>query len=65
MTQPSKETYGYIAIYNGRRCEVRADTALEAQAKAARIFKARQMHKVDVHLVEDEAGNQVTTTITS
>ena len=33
---------GYIAFYRGRKAEVHADTAYEAQQKAAALFKARK-----------------------
>jgi hypothetical protein len=43
---------GYIAFYKGRKTEVHADTAYEAQQKAAAIFKARKSYEVTVVLAE-------------
>jgi len=50
---------GYIAFYKGRQIEVRADTAYEAQQKAAALFKARKSYEVTVVLAEKN-GQQVT-----
>jgi hypothetical protein len=50
---------GYIAFYRGRKAEVHADTAYEAQQKAAALFKARKSYEVTVVLAEKD-GAQVT-----
>jgi hypothetical protein len=50
---------GYIAFYRGRKAEVHADTAYEAQQKAAALFKARKSYEVTVVLAEKN-GAQVT-----
>lgn len=55
--------YGYICFGpNGKRCEVRADTAYNAQQKAAREMgvKPGKEWRVSVHLAEREGGEQVT-----
>lgn len=52
---------GYIAFYKGRKAEVHADTAYEAQQKAAALFKARKSYEVTVVLAEKN-GQQVTHT---
>lgn len=49
---------GYIALYKGKRTEVRADTTLEAQRKAAAFFKARKTYQVDVYLAELADGTE-------
>jgi hypothetical protein len=50
---------GYIAFYKGRKAEVHADTAYEAQQKAVALFKARKSYEVTVVLAEKN-GQQVT-----
>lgn len=55
---------GYIAFYKGKQIEVYAPTSLNAQTKAAAIFKARKQYQVTVVLCEKN-GEQVLTTITS
>lgn len=50
---------GYIALYRGKRCEVYANTSLEARDKAAAQFKARKAYEVDVYLCERD-GQPVT-----
>jgi hypothetical protein len=52
---------GYIALYRGKRVEVRADTSLAAQQKAAALFKARKSYEVTVVLAEKN-GEAVTHT---
>ncbi len=52
---------GYIAFFRGRKAEVHADTAYEAQQKAAALFKARKSYEVTVVLAEKN-GQQVTHT---
>jgi hypothetical protein len=49
---------GYKAFFNGRTVEVCADTILEAQSKAAVMFKAKKSYQVTVVLCE-LAGEQV------
>lgn len=54
---------GYICFGpGGKRCEVRADTALHAQQKAAREMgvKPGKEWRVSVHLAERADGTQVT-----
>ena len=52
---------GYKGFYNGRECEVLADTMFQALEKAKVIFKPTKskMHMVHVVLCEKE-GKQVT-----
>ena len=50
---------GYIAFYKGKQIEVRADTAYDAQCRAAALFKARKTYEVTVVLAEKD-GQQVT-----
>ncbi len=53
---------GYKAFYRGKTADVYAATSIEAQAKAAAIFKARKTYEVTVVLAAKN-GEQVTTTI--
>lgn len=46
----------YVALYRGRRLEVRADTSYHAQQAAARTFGARHTYDVTVMLAETPAG---------
>lgn len=52
---------GYIALHNGKRAEIHANTSYEAQKKAIDLFKVspKKSHMVTVHLCEKE-GEQVT-----
>jgi hypothetical protein len=43
---------GYVALYKGKRIEVYATTSLEAQSKAAEIFRARKAWEITVVLAE-------------
>lgn len=45
---------GYIAIYKSKRIEVYADTSYQAQAIAAKQFKAKKQYMVDVYLCEKD-----------
>ena len=51
---------GYIAIYNGKRIEIYADTIYQAQLLAADQFKVKRnkSYKINVALCEKE-GKQV------
>lgn len=49
----------YLAMYNGKKIEVEADTSYEAQQKAASIFKTYKKWKVSVYLIEKD-GKDVT-----
>jgi hypothetical protein len=51
---------GYIALYRGKRMEVRAETSRAAQEKAAQAFKARKAYDVSVYLCERADGSTVT-----
>lgn len=51
---------GYIALYRGRRTEVRANSSYEAQQLAATHFKARKTYDVSVYLCERADGSAVT-----
>ena len=53
----------YIAFYKGKRIEVRADTAYDAQCRAAALLKARKAYEVTVVLAEKD-DQQVTHTPT-
>jgi hypothetical protein len=50
---------GYKAFYRGKTLDVYANTTLEAQTKAAALFKAKKAWEVSVVLCE-LAGAQVT-----
>ena len=45
---------GYICFYKNKRCEVHANTALEANERAAKLFKARKTYDVTVVLAEKD-----------
>ncbi len=49
---------GYVAFYRGKRLEVKAETSLAAQEKAAKLFKAKKSYEVSVVLAEKD-GVQV------
>lgn len=49
---------GYKAFYKGKSIDVHAATSLEAQRKAAAVFKARKSWEVTVVLCE-KAGETV------
>jgi hypothetical protein len=51
----------YIAFYRGLMRQIDADTAYEAQKKAAAEFKAKKSYEVTVKLAEKD-GQQVTHT---
>ncbi len=44
--------YGYKCFYKDKELEVYADTVLQAQNKAALIFKARKPYEISVILCE-------------
>ena len=56
--------HGYIAFFNGKRCEVRADSLYAAKLAAIATLKPRrsQEHMVSVVLAERGDGSQVTHT---
>ena len=56
---------GYIALYKGRKLEVRADSSYQAQQKATAEFKAKKSYEVTVMLAEDSSGNAVSHSTTS
>ena len=58
--------YGYIALYQGRRHELRADSLYAAKLAAVEYFKPpkSKQHLVTVHLAEVD-GETVTQVITS
>jgi hypothetical protein len=58
--------YGYIALYQGRRHELHADSLYAAKQAAVAHFKApkSKQHLVTVHLAEVD-GETVTQVITS
>lgn len=49
---------GYKAFYRRKEIEVFAETSLDAQRKAAEIFKAKKAYEVTVRLCEKN-GEQV------
>jgi hypothetical protein len=49
---------GYKCFYNGKSIDVEAETSLEAQEKAAVIFKAKKSYKVSVNLCELDVGGE-------
>jgi hypothetical protein len=59
-------TYGYIALYGGKRYELHAASSYAAWQAAVAHFKAprRKEHLVTVHLAEKN-GETVTQVITS
>lgn len=54
MPTEVKDTYGYIAFYNGKHFEVYADSLYDAKLKALNFFKPprSKAHMVQVHLAE-------------
>ena len=54
---------GYKAFYKGKNIEVYANTSLEAQQKATKIFKAKKSYEVTVMLCERN-GKQIVHTPT-
>lgn len=54
--------FGYVCFYNGKQADIFADSAYEAQQKAAAHFKlkAKDGHKISVFLAQREDGTQVT-----
>lgn len=60
-TPIGKGKNGYIAFYKGKKVEVMADTAFQAQTTAAQFFKVKpgKSYEVNVVLVEKD-GKQVT-----
>lgn len=51
---------GYLAYYRNKVIELRADTALQAQVKAAIELKARKAWDVSIVLCERKDGSAVT-----
>lgn len=51
--------YGYVAFYKSKRLEVYAKSSLEAQERAAKLFKARKSYDVTVVLAENKDGSAV------
>lgn len=51
---------GYVCFYNGKRCEVYAETLWKAKAEAVKVLKVplKQMHMISVILAEKN-GEQV------
>lgn len=56
--------FGYKCFYRGKTCEVRALRTLDAQEKAAKIFKAKKSYEITVMLCEKPSGEQATHTAT-
>lgn len=56
---------GYIALYNGKKIELKAETSFAAYKIAVAQFKApkSKAHLVSVHLCERSDGSQVVHTI--
>jgi len=48
MLAMEKQTYPFVGLYRGKRCEVFAATSYEAQKLAAAIFKAKKSYDVTV-----------------
>ena len=53
---------GYKCFYNGKTCEVYADTSYSAQCQAQTIFKVtdKKRYLISVYRCVDENGNHVT-----
>jgi hypothetical protein len=51
--------FGYVCFYKGKRWECYAETALDAQRKAALHFRARRAYEVTVVLAEMPNGETV------
>ncbi len=49
----------YIAIYRGKRIEVKAADSYRAQLEAAKIFRAKKSYDVTVAIVRREDGAEV------
>ena len=45
---------GYLAFFNGKKTEIRADTSYEAQKLAAHYFRTKKTSAVTVMLAEKE-----------
>jgi hypothetical protein len=62
----STSTYGYIALYQGRRTELPAESLYAAKMQAIEFFKPpkSKQHLVSVHLAEKD-GETVMQVITS
>lgn len=58
---------GYIALYKGKKREVRAATAYAAEQAAAKLFDVppKQSYKVSVYLCERADGSEVMQVITA
>lgn len=54
---------GYKAFYRNKTCEVYANSAYEAQKKAAAILKPRKTYEVSVMLCEKEGKEVVHTAV--
>ena len=55
---------GYICFWRGKKTEVYAQNTLDAQTKAAKVFKAKRQYEVAVMLAEKD-GKQVETSTSS
>ena len=51
--------YTYVAMWRGKRAEIKAKTTLEAQRKAAEQFGAKKSYEVDVMLAQRPDGSDV------
>ena len=53
---------GYKAFYKNKELELYADSAYDAQKKAAALFKARKVYQVSVWLCEKDGETVVHST---
>jgi len=59
--------FKYIAMYNGKKIEVAADTSYRAQVDAVALLKApkSKAHMVHVYRVVDDMGQHIQHVITN
>lgn len=56
--------FGYIAMYRGKKLEIRAESSYAAELEAARLFKTKKVYMIDIYLCETGNGKKtVVTTI--
>jgi len=58
INQPSDGKCGYIALYKNKQGEVYANSAYEAQTRAAQFWKVKKSYEVSVTLCEKD-GKEV------
>lgn len=61
MEETEKPAYGYIAIFNGKRIELYADSLYEAKKKAIRYFRPNRNQEHNVLVLLAEKNGEVVT----